>query len=52
MFIRLLARTVNASNHTKCASLSTQKCTTKPTLINYILMNILKDYVIVHLQLI
>ena len=34
MFIVLLTSTVNASNHTKCVSLSNQKCKTQPTLIN------------------
>ena len=34
MFIVLLTSIVNASNHTKCASLSNQKCMTQPTLIN------------------
>ena len=30
----LLASIVNASTHTKCASLSNQKCEIQPTLIN------------------
>ena len=30
----LLISIVNASNHTKCVSLSNQKCMTRPTLIN------------------
>ena len=30
----MLARVVNVSNHTKCASLSIQKCKIQPTLIN------------------
>ena len=34
MFIVLLARIVNASNHIKCVSLSNQKCEIQPTLIN------------------
>ena len=34
MFIGLLTGTVSASNHTKCVSLSKQKCMTQPTLIN------------------
>ena len=34
MFIVLLARIVNASNHTKCVSLSNQKCEIQPTPIN------------------
>ena len=35
IFIGLLTNVaINASNHTKCASLSNQKCTTQPTFIN------------------
>ena len=34
MFLGLLISIVNASNHTKCDSLSNQKCMTQPTLIN------------------
>ena len=35
MIIVLLTNTiVNASNHTKCVSLSNQKCMTQPSLIN------------------
>ena len=34
MFIVLLTSLVNASNHTKCISLSNQKCMIQPTLIN------------------
>ena len=34
MFIRLLSHLVNASSHTKCVSLSNQKCMIQPTLIN------------------
>ena len=33
--IWLLTGLVNASNHTKCVSLTNQKCTTQPTLINW-----------------
>ena len=33
-FIGLLTGIVNASNHTKCISLSNQKCKTQPTIIN------------------
>ena len=53
-FIGLLISIVNISNHTKCVSLSNHKFTTQPTLINltYILMNTLKDYIAIHLQLI
>ena len=34
MFMGLLISKVNASNHTKCVSLSNQKCMTQPTFIN------------------
>ena len=34
MFIVLLTSLVNASNNTKCVSLSNQKCTIQRTLIN------------------
>ena len=34
MFIVLLTKIVNASNHTKCVSLSNQKCKMQPTRIN------------------
>ena len=33
-FIGLLTGLVNTSNHTKCVSLSNQKCEIQPTLIN------------------
>ena len=34
IFTVSLTRIVNASNHTKCVSLSNQKCKIQPTLIN------------------
>ena len=34
MFMEILINIVNATNHTKCISLSNQKCMTQPTLIN------------------
>ena len=34
IFIVLLTSIVNATTHTKCVSLSNQKCKTQPTLIN------------------
>ena len=34
IFIGLLTGLVNGSNHTKCVSLSNQKCMIQPTLIN------------------
>ena len=34
MFIGLLTSIVNPTNHTKCVSLSNQKCKTQPTFIN------------------
>ena len=35
IFIQLLTGLVNGSNHTKCLSLTTQKCVIQPTLINF-----------------
>ena len=35
IFIGLLTGIVSASNHTKCVSLSNQKCMIQPTLINW-----------------
>ena len=34
MFIVLITVLANGSNHTKCVSLSNQKCMAQPTLIN------------------
>ena len=34
MFVVLLSSIGNASNHTKCVSLSNQKCKIQPALIN------------------
>ena len=34
MFMELLISILNASNRTKCFSLSNQKCLTEPTLFN------------------
>ena len=43
MFIVLLTGLVNGSNHTKCISLSNQKCVIQPALIN-LLFNELNYY--------
>ena len=50
IFIMLLSSVVNASNNTKCVSLSDQNCKIQPTLIN-ILMNTVKSFNIIHSQL-
>ena len=34
MFIVLLSSIINVSNHTKCVSLSNQKCMIQPTIVN------------------
>ena len=34
VFMGLLINMINACNHTKCVSLSNQKCVIQPTLIN------------------
>ena len=54
MVIVVLTDTVSASNHTKCVSLSNQKCMIQPTvnlLLIYILMNTVKNFTIIHFQL-
>ena len=51
MFIGLLTSlVVNASSHTKCVSLSNQKCKTQLLLI-YVLMKTGKNFTTIHLQL-
>ena len=51
-FIRLLTGIVSTSNHTKCVSLSKQKSMTQSTLINSILMSIVKNYIAILLWVI
>ena len=54
MVIVVLTGTVSASNHTKCVSLSNQKCMIQPTvnlLLIYILMKTVKNFTIIHFQL-
>ena len=46
----LLISTINASNHTKCMSLSNQQCMTQPTLINLYLMNTVSIFTTIHLR--
>ena len=52
MFAVLLTSIVNASDRKKCVYLSNQKYMIQPTLLIYILMNTLKNYITIHLQLI
>ena len=52
MFIVLLTSLVNASNHTKCVSLSNEKCEIQRTLLIYIQMATVKNYTTIHLRLI
>ena len=55
IFVRLLTTTnsvVNASSHTKCVSLSNQKCTNQSTIINLHPNETLKVYITIHLRLI
>ena len=47
LFIGLLTGLVNRSNHTKCVSLSNQKCMTEPTLFNLHP----NEYTTIHLRL-
>ena len=54
MVIVVLTGRVSASNHTKCVSLSNQKCMIQPAvnlLLIYILMNTVKNFTIIHFQL-
>ena len=51
-FIKSLSSIANTPDHVKCISLNNQQCMTQPTLLIHILMNTLKDYVTIHLQLI
>ena len=48
MFIILLTSLVNASSHTKCVSLSNQKCEIQPTLT---VKNTVKNFTTSHLRL-
>ena len=50
IFYGILTGLVDGSNHTKCVSLSNQKYKIQPTLI-YILMNTVKNFSIIYLQL-
>ena len=47
----LIISIVNGSNHAKCVLLSNQKCMTQPILIDYIIMNIFKNFTNICLQL-
>ena len=49
--IGLLTVLVNASNHTKCVSLSNQNVLFNLPLLIYILMNAVKNFTTIHLQL-
>ena len=51
MFIRLLTGLANASNQTKCVSLSNQNTKFNLLLLIYILMNTVKNYTTAHLRL-
>ena len=52
IFIGLLAGLVNGPNHTKCVSLSNQKCIIQPTLINLHPNEFTsKNFTTIHLQL-
>ena len=51
IFLGLVTDLVNGSNHTKCVSLSNQKCMTQPTLLTDIIMNTVKNFITLHLRL-
>ena len=52
MFVVLLTSILNVSNLAKLISLNNQQCMDQPTLLIYTLMNNVKDYITIHLQLI
>ena len=52
MFVVLLTSILNVSNLAKWISLNNQQCMDQPTLLIYTLMNNVKDYITIHLQLI
>ena len=52
MFVVLLTSILNVSNLAKLISLNNQQCMDQPTLLVYTLMNNVKDYITIHLQLI
>ena len=51
MFIRLLTAPVNVSNQTKGVFLNNEECEYQLALINYILINTVKNYATIRLQL-
>ena len=51
IFIGFLNDLVNGSNHPKCVSLSNQKYEIQPTHIKLLLMNTVKNFISIHLQL-
>ena len=51
MFVRLLTGSFNGPNHTKCVSLSNQKCMTQPTSINLHPNKYSQELHAIHLQL-
>ena len=51
MFIVLLSKIFNGTNHTKCVTLSNQKCMTRPTIINLHSNEYSQELTTIHLQL-
>ena len=51
MFIRLLTAPVNVSNQTKGVFFNNKECEYQLALINYILINTVKNYATIRLQL-
>ena len=52
IFIELSTSVVNVCKHPQCVSLSNQKCTTQPILVNLHPMNTVRDYSTIHFMLI
>ena len=51
MFMGLLISIVNATNHTKCISLSNQKCEIQPTFINTLPKEYSQNFTTIYFQL-
>ena len=51
MFMVLLSNIINASKHTKCVSLSTQKCEIQPFLTNLHPNQTVKNFITIDFQL-
>ena len=51
IYIGLLTGIVSASNHTRCVTMSNQKCMIQPILVNLHHMNTIKNFTTIDLRL-